>query len=84
MDESYSQWGERDPKEIQDAYGGFLEGVANVMSSTVLKRSGTATKGKDKADVSFYFISTLVVLLIVFCRCKIFRLLRIKNYRNKK
>ena len=39
MEKTYSGWDEHDPKVIQDAFGGFLNGVGNIVDAAVFSRS---------------------------------------------
>ena len=47
LGKSYSEWSERDPKEIQDAIGSFLKGMGNMMSSAALARSNGESQEID-------------------------------------
>ena len=53
--QTYSNWRDRDPKVIQNAFGGFLGGVGNMLESVVTtgaKNATNATIGREKSDVS--------------------------------
>lgn len=52
MEKRSTKWGDEDPRLLQDALGGFLEGVGNMVGSAVLTRSPRSTH--DGSDVSFY------------------------------
>ena len=55
IQQTYSNWGDRDPKVIQNAFGGFLGGVGNMLESVVTTRAENATnatKRRERSDVS--------------------------------
>ena len=53
MTKSYSKWTERDPQTIQDAVGGFIKGVGNMMDASVLTRSNNNLKRTDVRTVCY-------------------------------
>ncbi len=51
LEGSYSTWGERDPKEIQDAFQGFLEGVGNIIESATTSKTGNTGTNRSSDQV---------------------------------
>ena len=57
---SYSKWTERDPQIIQDAVGGFLKGVGNMMDASVLTRSKNKVEKEEVRAVLLIVHSLLL------------------------
>ena len=52
METTYSEWEEHDPKVVQDAFGGFLNGVGNIVDAAVVSRSNMTS---EKSSVCIIF-----------------------------
>ena len=52
LEKNYVNWGKNDPKQVLDAFGGYLLGVGNIVGSASKARANKIEKDAAKQEVS--------------------------------